>query len=559
MPQDLGRIPASPNKGTDAVKRNRIIVPIVLCLVGLAMVGCAERGESENFFKTGKYRFLSPDKPLAKPKSAQTGWIVSSLTELDKTDDIYPNATRPTEQDYVYSDVDYRIGPGDVMDVSILHLYAQGLETLLRREVSDSGYVDLPQLPQRIPAEGMTQTELTDAIAKAYEDAGLLRDPVVSVTITARRQQTFSIMGAVARPGTYQIVRRDMRLLEALAMSGDIIQSNIEYLYVIRQAPPIRQTELNQPEHSDAVPTSYRKRRTTPRDLQREIGGLLEESASAEPRLLQSYAETGDGPVIVGVEDVEAPPAEHKTYQWRYIDNEWVRVEVDPADAVAPEKKIEGEDDTVQPAKAPAQAPQEQPEDAAQPVQPVQPQQGKQGGDAADPFGWAAMEKKDLVRVIAINLEKLRQGDYRQNIVVRENDVIRVPELTVGEFYIMGEVLRPGVYSLTGRKVTIKMAMAAAGNLGPFAWPENAMLIRRIGPNQEQMIPINVEKIMRGEDQDIYLKPNDVIAIGTHVSSQFLAVLRNAFRMTYGFGFIYDRNFSDPLLITPRSNRFTRL
>ena len=37
-------------------------------------------------------------------------------------------------------------------------------------------------------------------------------------------------------------------------------------------------------------------------------------------------------------------------------------------------------------------------------------------------------------------------------------------------------------------------------------------------------------------------------------------MLRNAFRMTYGFGFIYDRNFSDPILpgYTPKSNRFTR-
>jgi len=36
--------------------------------------------------------------------------------------------------------------------------------------------------------------------------------------------------------------------------------------------------------------------------------------------------------------------------------------------------------------------------------------------------------------------------------------------------------------------------------------------------------------------------------------------MRNAFRLTYGFGFIYDRNFSDPAIgdagLSPR--RFTR-
>jgi hypothetical protein len=92
--------------------------------------------------------------------------------------------------------------------------------------------------------------------------------------------------------------------------------------------------------------------------------------------------------------------------------------------------------------------------------------------------------------------------------------------------------------------------------LGPLSWPENSILIRRIGKNQEQMIPINIESILRGTEPDIYLKPNDIIAVGTHWSTTFLAVMRNAFRMTYGFGFIYDRNFADPLLVYPNSRRF---
>jgi len=50
--------------------------------------------------------------------------------------------------------------------------------------------------------------------------------------------------------------------------------------------------------------------------------------------------------------------------------------------------------------------------------------------------------------------------------------------------------------------------------------------------------------------------------VGTDVRASFFAVLRHAFRMSYGFGFIYDRNFADPLegrLHGYNSNRFTRL
>ena len=180
------------------------------------------------------------------------------------------------------------------------------------------------------------------------------------------------------------------------------------------------------------------------------------------------------------------------------------------------------------------------------------------GRDPADPFGWKKVDKSDMARVIAINLPQLRDGDPRMNVVIRDNDVIHVPVLEVGEFYISGEVLRPGVYSLTGRKITVKMAMAAAGNLSALAWPENALLVRRIDGRQEQVIPLDLEAIFQGEDPDLFLKPNDLIAVGTDARSSFMAVVRNAFRMTYGFGFIYDRNFSNVRGATPTSRRFTR-
>ena len=98
-----------------------------------------------------------------------------------------------------------------------------------------------------------------------------------------------------------------------------------------------------------------------------------------------------------------------------------------------------------------------------------------------DPFGWRKASKSDMARIIAINLQKLNDGDPRQNIVIRDNDIIHIPYLPVGEFYVTGEVLRPGVYSLPSTPVTIKQALSAAGNVGELAWPENSVLIRRIG------------------------------------------------------------------------------
>ena len=57
---------------------------------------------------------------------------------------------------------------------------------------------------------------------------------------------------------------------------------------------------------------------------------------------------------------------------------------------------------------------------------------------------------------------------------------------------------------------------------------------------------IDVAKIFNGEEPDIYLKPDDQVLVGTNAIAPFLAALRGAFRITYGFGFLYDRNFEVP-------------
>ncbi len=55
---------------------------------------------------------------------------------------------------------------------------------------------------------------------------------------------------------------------------------------------------------------------------------------------------------------------------------------------------------------------------------------------------------------------------------------------------------------------------------------------------------MDLDKIFAGHAPDIYLKPNDSIMVGTNMIAPFLSALRGAFRITYGFGFLYDRNFS---------------
>lgn len=159
---------------------------------------------------------------------------------------------------------------------------------------------------------------------------------------------------------------------------------------------------------------------------------------------------------------------------------------------------------------------------------------------------WEALgEAETPLRVIEIPVEKLMNGEMRYNIVVRSNDIINVPAGVTGEYYITGHVSRPGAYALGGREVTVKEAIASAGGFSLLAWPSRCEIVRRIAGDQEEIRSINLDKIFSGEEPDFFVRANDIINVGTTAVAPFLATVRNAFRMSYGFGFVYDRNYAD--------------
>lgn len=356
----------------------------------------------------------------------------------------------------------------------------------------------------------------------------------MTVSVIDRRQSTFSILGAIGAPATYNIMRNDMRLMEALALARGITQANIPYLYVIRQ-PPLEAVDAPQkPLHPS---TEGPKDETIEQKLDKALEQLegdgdgqdapaLPAEVGLKPRELLSLSENGQDD---GSATDELPPLNGGGPRWVYKGGKWVAVDVNETTTAPGDASTDGSGSGAGPT-SPLTGRPEQPE-----------------GPQADPFGWQEVDPSAQTRIIAINLERLRGGDQRLNIIVRDKDVIHIPPLEIGEFYIYGEVRAPGVYQLTGRKITIKQALTAAGGFGPLAWPEHCMLIRRIGANEEVVIPINGEALWQGEQEDMYIKKDDVLAVGTSWQASFLAVLRNAFRFTYGAGFIYDRNFGSPL------------
>ena len=486
-----------------------------------------------------------PSAIVKSPSRDMTLQIYSQASPADETQEMPPGAAFPTEDDLKYTTKDYVIGSLDVVDISVLDLFQEGLETVLRRQVSESGNFDLPLLPSPIKAEGLTQEQLRETIMQAYSP-DVLKNPTVSVTVVLQRQNTFSILGAVARPGAYNMVKRDMHLLDAIAAAGGQAQTNIPYIYVFRQEQAKPMETATQPSEENAdlpplpeVPGAEKPKPKTPGnspdDLKKALPGATI-SPSVGPRLSEmAWTPIPTSKPAAKQSDVGTLDT-HKSTKWVQSSGGKSTQVRQTADVAS--KPSGAGASRVSPSGLP----------------------GATSKPGEDVFGWKKLGGEG--RIIAIDVSKLNSGDTRMNIIIHDNDIINVPLLEQGEFYVMGNIQRPGVYSLTGRKVTVKMAVAAAGNLDQLAWPKNSMLVRRLNDQQEQMIPINIEDIFLGKKPDIYLKANDVIAVGTNAAAPFLAVLRNAFRFTYGFGFIYDRNFAagypDPNLPDTVTNRFAR-
>jgi polysaccharide biosynthesis/export protein len=425
-------------------------------------------------------------------------------------------ASEPTAEDLQVDYKDYILRPGDVIDISVFELMVPGQPWVEYRQISGSGYITVPQVKQDILVAGKSAREIEKYLEKILQEEQVLTQPEVTIMVREARNMTFNVLGAVSQPRSDIIPRPNFRILDALAVSGGTNppggpkQPLVKMVYVFRNSS-------QKSAGKDQVPTS----------------ASPVQSPACPPRQMH-FAAVGTG------------GTGEESGHWVYTNGEWKFIRESGKEGSPPEA-IEAQKE-VQPQPQPQIQPSLEKQTTKRRPSATKPAEIHVGPPSTGPCGegWEEVAaRRYSQRVIAIPLDKLEIGDPRYNVVVRDGDTVWVPPPLQGEFYVMGNVLRPGVYSLTGREITIRQAMSAAGGLGALADPSRCELVRRIGGNQEQTVALNIDRIFAGKEADIILKPDDIINVGSNAAMPFLAVIRNAFRLTYGFGFVYDRNFAD--------------
>ncbi len=494
--------------------------------------------------------------------TAASAPILDRLDVIETNADEFAVKTSTVKPDDLIPEVaPYVVGAGDALQIEIFELLGRDTTFQTDRVVSPTGEISLPTVGI-VACSGLTVEEIKARIGDALIQKGVLLKPEVSVIATTQEHATYGVMGQVQNVARFPIPQPRFLLLDALAVAGGIPDS-AEKVYVIRQVPladeVIRGWGANQApgtaegSQAPAGDGSAEQIEKMIRDLQnaqpaeqptdeppatepgaKPAGGheeLLDipeptdlgNSGKNRPMSSQSESVRAESPSIRAAPQA---PGERPTFEqdlsdiddrsgrWVYLNDQWVRLAVEPG-------------------KAPNAGTNEE-------------------------SGWLDEASRFVTqRVIEIPVKALIAGDARYNIVIRPNDIIRVPFPQTGTIFLDGQVARPGPIRFPDEgRITLVRAIAAAGGLGPLAIPERVEIMRLVGQNRQATVTVNYRAIKEMTEPDVWLKSGDVINVGTTWYAAPLAVIRNGFRTTYGFGFLLDRNFGNDVFGAPPTNRF---
>lgn len=465
-------------------------------LSGVLLGGC----EADSYFDPSVVGRWEPT-PVTMP-------ILSELDVIDTGEDTILPVTPVRPGDLEPDVQEYTLGSSDVITVTVYELIEPGRDSVFTRSIDETGSIRLP-IVGAIDSAGTSPSQLENEITTTLERKGILRDAQVSVVVNQSGQNLFHMVGTPGigntRFGTYAIPQPDYRLLEAVAAAGGVTDQT-KSLFIFRQTaltPAVAGTRGRAAGDVDSV--------TAP--------------ASTDPESLLDDLLSGDEPTSApeaSGEDRPAPPSgleagldgSSPSSQWLFIDGRWTRAGTTAQGEVA-------------------NALDQQTSDVSEELE-------------------AQLGQLITQRIIQVPYSRLLNGDMRFNIVIRPGDVIRVPNAAAGFIYFTGQIARGGTYTVPGENsLTLKQGIASAGGLGPLANPKRVDLVRRIGPDTEATIRLDVKAIYDGTQPDIFLKPEDQINIGTSFWAVPLALVRNGLRFSYGFGFIADRNFGNDVFGPP--------
>jgi len=145
--------------------------------------------------------FIFADEAPTLPSDEAAPWVAMATEESQEEEDAEPEG-------------DYKLGPGDTIDVSVWDTPELDRSLVVRPD----GFVSFP-LIREIRVEGVTPSQLAREIEARLTEHIL--EPEVNVVVTSFSSKVFYVFGAVASPGVFPYIR-NTTLLQAIITVGGL-------------------------------------------------------------------------------------------------------------------------------------------------------------------------------------------------------------------------------------------------------------------------------------------------------------------------------------------------
>lgn len=370
---------------------------------------------------------------------------------------------------------DYPIGPGDVLEVS-----APDVQQLTQRKVrvSAQGTIELPLLGI-VQAGGLNEDGLAQAIDEKLKK--YMYRPQVSVFVDEYRNREVAVVGAVNRPGLVLLNSPAESMLNVITQCGGVSSGAADQVVFI----PAGHGNATMPRQLAALLSPAK----TPG------GGETATDPASGGMANRQYADAGSSATMkAGTPTMDAPGA---------LASNGV-----PASSAASSAGFGA---------------------GALSTRDQEGSQGGSGGEARgavdarsvgpkppDPQNETASQALQMMSgqsnpiILSLKSNSLTGSGKYLNMPMRPGDVLVVPG--GGDVMVVGWVQTPGRFQ-AGSGLTVLGAIGAAGGAMYAADTSRIALIRSTKEGSKTTIPVNLDKISRGEEPDMPVKANDVIDV----------------------------------------------
>jgi len=367
-----------------------------------------------------------------------------------------------------------RIHSGDMLDVTVSDLIGENAYYPVPTRVLDDGTVRLP-LVGSVALAGLSIPGAEQAIFAAYSSQGMLKKPQVTVGLRETRKIRVYVLGAVNKPGLYDLNATEADLLCALVSAGGL--------------------------NADAGTIVEVRRRLTPG------------STPSTPRKDRNIVQSG-----------YKAPSLQDPLPGVCLANGWQK-EYD----VVPEGKAVSSYHPNAKVGAPSPSVRKLPSNVLRADATSEPALMEVPGQTV-PFSAGGQ----IVR-LDLTSEKDKQR-VTQGFRLENGDTISIDDRKVKPIYVVGMVGRPGEYQLpVDRDLRVLEAIGLAGGTDRNSLPNKVLVIRQ-RPDGSGVVAVRIDLNNAKKDnaQNIRLMAGDTVSVEETVMSYTRGLLRGAVRFGIG-------------------------